>query len=54
MMESPACDYDDWDEEDLEMLDEYERQKILHGNPVFQYSSVLVIQYFSNSSLPVF
>ena len=48
MMESPACDYDDWDEEDLEMLDEYERRKILDGNPICHNSTS---QYYS---IPVF
>ena len=64
-MESPACGYKDWDDEDLQVLDEYEHQEIFDGNPiflnftsppVFQSSSIPVSQYPSIpvSSIPVF
>ena len=49
-MESPVCDFADWDDEDLQGLDECDKQKILDGNPVFQYfASFSVFQYSSAS-----
>ena len=54
-MESSACDYEDWDDEDLHVLDEYEEQEILDGNPIFLkstfsilYSSIPILQFSIN------
>ena len=33
-MESPACDYEDWEDEEVHVLGGYE-QEILDGNPKF-------------------
>ena len=47
-MESPACDYENWDDEVLQVLDEYEQQEILNGNPIFHnFTSIPVVQYSS-------
>ena len=44
-MESPACDFEDWGDGDLQVLDECDQQDILDGNPMFQYfTSFPVIQ----------
>ena len=62
-MESPACDFEDWGDEDLQVLEECDQQDILDGKPKSQYfTSFPVIQasrypefqIHQSSSNPVF